>query len=135
MTEILPDPIHLTQATLEIPENRQGPIAADLQFRHHSGAEVSAVFDWRHEGEQTWTIEVDTTEGHMVLHDGGARMVVDDKEHVAEGLSLSGEYPRLYARMAELVHKGQSDVDVSPLRHVADAFLLGQRRAVPAFHD
>ncbi|MGR3580964.1 MAG: gfo/Idh/MocA family oxidoreductase, partial [Sagittula sp.] len=43
------------------------------------------------------------------------------------------EYPRLYAQMAELVGKGGIDMDLSPLRHVADAFLLGRRVAAPAF--
>lgn len=135
MTEILPDPVQLTQATLEVPENKQGPIAADLNFFHPGGADVSAVFDWRQDGDQTWTIEVETDEGQMALHDGGARLVIDGVEQVAEGLTLSGEYPKLYARMAELVRDGQSDVDLSPLCHVADAFLLGRRETVAAFHD
>ncbi|MEK1928765.1 MAG: gfo/Idh/MocA family oxidoreductase, partial [Pararhizobium sp.] len=29
----------------------------------------------------------------------------------------------------------QSDVDLSPLRHVADAFMLGKRKFVEAFTD
>ncbi|WP_425531564.1 hypothetical protein [Chromohalobacter nigrandesensis] len=45
------------------------------------------------------------------------------------------EYPGLYARFAELIANGESDVDVAPLRHVADAFLLGQRVEVGAFHE
>ena len=45
-----------------------------------------------------------------------------------------GEYPALYARMADLVAKGQSDVDLAPATHVADAFSLGRRVTVPAFH-
>lgn len=135
MTEILPDPVHLTGATLEVPENRQCPIAADLSFRHPAGAEVSATFDWRQEGDQTWTIEVETSDGHMVLHDGGARMVVDGRDYTGESLSLSGEYPRLYARMARLVREGRSDFDLSPLAHVADAFLLGRRVVALPFLD
>ncbi|MBV7393792.1 Gfo/Idh/MocA family protein [Mameliella sediminis] len=135
VTEILPDPIHLTEATLEVPENKQGPIAAALRFAHPGGADVSAVFDWRQEGDQTWSIEVETDQGVLALHDGGARMVVDGVEQSADGPALTGEYPRLYARMAELVASGQSDTDLSPLRHVADAFLLGRRVLTAPFVD
>ena len=52
----------------------------------------------------------------------------------AEGAeSIMEEYPALYARMAELVRQGASDVDLAPMVHVADAFLLGRRTAVEDF--
>ncbi|MBV6637819.1 MAG: Gfo/Idh/MocA family oxidoreductase, partial [Mameliella sp.] len=130
LTEILPDAIHLTDATLEVPENKQGPIAASLRFAHPAEAEVGAVFDWRQDGDQIWTIEAETDRGRLELHDGGARMVIDGIEQSADGPALAGEYPRLYARMAQLVASGGSDVDLSPMRHVADAFLLGRRETV-----
>ena len=44
-----------------------------------------------------------------------------------------GEYPALYAQMARLVADGASDVDLSPMVLVADAFTLGRRRTVEAF--
>lgn len=135
VTEILPAAIHLTAATLEVPENRQGPIAASLQFAHPDGARIGMVFDWRHEGTQTWTIEAETDAGTLALHDGGARMVIDGAEHSAEAFTLTGEYPRLYDNMARLVATGDSDVDLAPMRHVADAFLLGRRETVAPFHD
>lgn len=135
VTEILPDPMHLTHATLEVPENKQGPIAASLRFAHPAGADVRAIFDWRHEGEQTWSIEAETDAGTLALHDGGARMVVDGQAKSAEEFTLAGEYPRLYANMARLVANGDSDVDLAPMRHVADAFLLGRRKSVAPFHD
>ncbi|KHQ51814.1 MULTISPECIES: Gfo/Idh/MocA family protein [Mameliella] len=135
LTEILPDAIHLTDATLEVPENKQGPIAASLRFAHPAGAEVGAVFDWRQDGDQIWTIEAETDRGRLELHDGGARMVIDGIEQSADGPALAGEYPRLYARMAQLVASGGSDVDLSPMRHVADAFLLGRRETVAPFHE
>jgi len=46
LTEILPQPVHLTAATLEFPANRQTPIAANLTF----SGQVTADFDWRQEG-------------------------------------------------------------------------------------
>jgi len=44
------------------------------------------------------------------------------------------EYPALYARMAELVASGTSEVDLSPMLHVADALTLGKRIVVDPFH-
>ncbi|MEO7468123.1 MAG: gfo/Idh/MocA family oxidoreductase, partial [Sphingobium limneticum] len=41
----------------------------------------------------------------------------------------------LYARFATLIRGGRSDVDTSPLRLVADAFLRGTRETTEAFHD
>ncbi|MDP4031819.1 MAG: Gfo/Idh/MocA family oxidoreductase [Pseudorhodobacter sp.] len=137
VTAILPDPIHLTAATLLFPENRDTPIAADLAFFHPQGADVSAVFDWRQQGDQTWTIEVETDAGTLVLADGGARMLLNGAEQpvgAAAGGALRGEYPRLYDRMAALVDSGAVDMDLAPMVHVSDAFLLGKRRFTEAFH-
>jgi len=134
LTEILPDPVHLCGADLDFPENRQTPIAASLRFDHPGGAEVTARFDWRHQGDETWAIEAETDAGLLRLLDGGARMEVNGAESgSAETPLLTGEYPRLYAGFAALVAGGGIDFDLSPLRHVADAMLLGQRRTVPRF--
>ncbi|MBI1417290.1 MAG: gfo/Idh/MocA family oxidoreductase [Limimaricola sp.] len=130
LTEILPQPVHLTGATLFFPEGRQTPIAADLAFSGH----VSAAFDWRHEGPQTWDITVETPQGRLVLHEGGNRLLIDGAEvAVAPGPALAGEYPALYARMADLVGNGQSNVDLAPMIHVADAMTLGRRETVAPF--
>ncbi|WP_370161208.1 Gfo/Idh/MocA family protein [Limimaricola soesokkakensis] len=127
LTEILPEPVHLVAAELEFPENRHTPIAARLDFT----ADVSAVFDWRQEGPQTWDIEIETNKGAIALRDGGARLEVDG---VAENLvDHPGEYPSLYARMADLVARGQSDVDLAPMIHVADAMTLGRRVTTAPF--
>ncbi|MEP3114334.1 Gfo/Idh/MocA family oxidoreductase [Nisaea sp.] len=138
VTEILPDPIHLNDAVLEFPENCETPIAAKLSFSHPQEAAVSAEFDWRQEGEQTWMIEAETDSGRMVMSDGGAVISIDGQpalEPDTDGSALTGEYPRLYARMAALVRAGEIDMDLSPMVHVADAFLLGKRLTVAPFHE
>ncbi|MCI5078361.1 Gfo/Idh/MocA family oxidoreductase [Oricola sp.] len=138
VTEILPDPVHLTAATLEFPENRDTPIAASLTFKHPHGADMSAIFDWRQEGDQTWTIDVETDAGSLTLTDGGARLSINgaiQAETDEDGSPLQGEYPRLYARMAALVRSGEIDMDLAPMTHVADAFLLGRRVTVEPFDD
>jgi D-galactose 1-dehydrogenase len=129
LTEILPAPVHLTAATLTFPANCQTPIAAVLTF---SGG-VTADFDWRQEGPQTWDIEIDTNAGPMALRMGGNVLEVDGQ--AAKGVNtIMDEYPALYARMAELVHAQASDVDLSPMTHVADALTLGRRDITDAFH-
>ena len=128
LTEILPAPVHLTGAVLEYPSNRQTPIAAEMQF---SGG-VSAGFDWRQEGPQTWDIAVDTADGARLALRRGGRDLELDGQPMPGGAAL-GEYPALYAAMARLVAAGQSDVDLSPMVHVADAMTLGRRVTVAAF--
>ena len=129
LTEILPKPVHLTAATLTFPENSQTPIAAALTF----SGNVSADFDWRQEGPQTWDIEIETDKGALALRMGGNRLELNGKEVAGEN-SIMGEYPALYTRMAALVAKGQSEVDLAPMTHVADALTLGRRETVPPFH-
>ncbi|MCA0044850.1 Gfo/Idh/MocA family protein [Celeribacter litoreus] len=134
VTEILPDNIHLTSANLEVPVNRQTPIAAQLEFFHPGGAEVSADFDFRQEGEQIWNIEAVTDEGTLTLIDGGARIRIDGAEDALEDDNpLSGEYPRLYAKMASLLLRGGIDMDLRPMIHVCDALALGRRTTVDPF--
>ena len=126
LTAVLPDPVHLISGTLTYPANCQTPIAADLRFSGH----VSADFDWRQTGRQTWDIEVETTSGSLILRKGGAELETSD------GQRLHGpdqEYAALYARMAGLVATAQSDVDLSPAIHVADALSLGRRVIVEDF--
>ena len=127
LTAILPAPVHLTAATLSYPENRQTPIAAALTF---SGG-VTADFDWRQTGPQTWDIMVETDQGRLDLRRGGSRLEIDGTL-ATEGSNR--EYPNLYARMADLIRQGQSDVDLSPMVHVADALTLGRRDVTEAFH-
>jgi D-galactose 1-dehydrogenase len=129
LTEILPMPVHLTGATLTYAANRQTPIAAALTFSDG----VTADFDWRQDGPQTWDIEVATTAGTLALRMGGNVMEVDGLP-VTGAASITGEYPALYARMADLVRRGACDVDLAPMVHVADALTLGRRVVTDPFH-
>jgi len=132
VTAILPMPVHLVSAELEFPKGRDAPIAAQLVMTGGDGFLVEAAFDWRQTGPQTWTIEVDAQTGRLVLSEGGAVLDIDGKRVLAEG---DGEYAAIYARFAELVRTGASEVDLSPLVHVADAFMLARRVTVAPFTD
>ena len=133
VTEILPDPIHVQAAELDVPANRQTPIAARMTFAHPHGAEVTADMNWDHQGADIWEIKAETDAGTLTLQQGGAVMTLDGHPTEPPREGLSGEYPRLYAHMAELVAKGAADVDLSPMIHVSDAMTLGKRNIVAAF--
>ena len=132
LTRILPRPFFVTRAELSFPRNRAAPIAADLAFSDEAGTPIRAEFDWRQTGPQTWDIRVETDAGRLTLSSGGRRLVHDDRTLVDEEKS---EYRRIYRHFVELIDNGVSDVDLSPLVHVADAFLLGRRRDVEPFNE
>lgn len=132
VTHILPRPVFITAATLEFPENRDAPIAASMTFSDANGLDLAAEFDWRQTGRQSWDIVAKTDAGEMVLSEGGAKLSIDGKLVHGEP---EQEYPMLYRRFAEIIKAGRSDVDLAPLRHVADAFMLGRRKFVDSFYD
>lgn len=130
-THILP-PMFITSAILDFPENRASPVAAHVSFRTSNGLPVTMDLDWLQTGPQSWDILAETDKGKMVLSGGGAKLAVDGKIIHDEP---EAEYPMLYKRFAEIVRAGISDVDLAPLQHVADAFMLGKRNVVEAFFD
>ncbi|CAN7537426.1 Gfo/Idh/MocA family protein [Mesorhizobium caraganae] len=131
VTHILPA-MFITSAVLDFPENRASPVAAHVNFRTSDGLPVTMELDWLQTGPQSWDILADTDKGKMVLSGGGTRLAVDGKVVHDEP---EAEYPQLYRRFAEIVRAGVSDVDLAPLQHVADAFMLGKRNVVEAFFD
>lgn len=128
LTHILPVPVHLTGADLEFPANRDAPIAARLSMTQG----IRADFDFRQEGQQTWDMEFQTDAGHLALRMGGNLLEIDGRPAGGRD-SIMGEYPALYADMAQLLRDGVSDVDLSPMVLVADAFTLGRRMTAPPF--
>jgi D-galactose 1-dehydrogenase len=135
VTRILSEPFSLTRARLTFPANRQAPSAADLAFEIARGAQIAAEFDFLHPGEPCWDIDVATDDGRLLLSKGGAELSIDGAP--APGAASADpaypEYAPLYAHFARLIAEGRSDVDVAPLRHVADAFMLGERIEGPPF--
>ena len=130
LTAILPRAIFLRSATLVFPENRETPVSANLTFHDPGGASVVAEFDWLEPGQPKWNIALETDAGAALLSDGGASLAIEGGETVT-GPNM--EYPNLYNKFAQLVAKGAQNVDLTPIRHVADAFTLGQRKIAPPF--
>jgi predicted dehydrogenase len=132
LTAILPGAFRVEAARLVYPENRQTPVAAELRLRGAPGYPVAVDLDWLQQGPQTWDIAIETDAGRLTLAQGGAVAAIDGVELVREP---EAEYPRLYRRFAALVRSRASDVDASPLRIVADAFLIGRREVGSPFFD
>jgi L-arabinose 1-dehydrogenase len=132
ITRILPHAFFLKSAELFVPANRHNPIAANLDFSDALGTPIRAEFDWRFGPQELWQIEVTTRDGVLHLAQGGKFLKIDGE---VKDIGAEREYPSLYDRFFDLISTGSSDVDVSPLQHVADAMLLGSRHEVEKFED
>ena len=132
LTRILPRPVFLTAAELSFPENCAAPIAANLTFSDSLATPIRAEFDFRQTGPQSWDIEIETDAGRLMLSSGGAKLFHDGRALID---GKDAEYPGIYRRFVDLVGHGVSDVDLTPLVHVADAFMLGRRIVVEAFEE
>ena len=130
LTRILPRPVFVTRAELGFPANRAAPIVAEMEMSDATGLPIRVELDFRQTGGQTWDIRIETDRGPLVLSGGGARMS-GGRDGVVD--AMKEEYPALYRHFVALTSKGDCDVDLAPLQIVADAFLLGRRRAVEAF--
>ena len=126
LTKIAPAPMFVKAAKLFYPENRDSPIAASLTFSSPAAAApLTAEFDWRQEGEQSWNIDIETEAGaRLRLTHGGSRLLVDGAAAVEAPMQ---EYEGIYAHFAELLRKGESEMDAGPFQLVGDAFLVGSR--------
>jgi D-galactose 1-dehydrogenase len=131
VTKIMPAPVFVSSADLEFPANCEAPIAAKLAFASSEPGTLTADFDWRQTGPQTWDIWVETADASVLkLEHGGAKLTLDGRIAVEEKPT---EYEQIYARFRELLDSGTSDVDDAPLRLVADAFLVGRRISTDPF--
>jgi len=131
-TKILPRRLFMRDALLTFPENCATPIAAQLTLADADGLPVTASFDFLQTGPPTWDIEIEAEDGRLLLAQGGGRLVLDGHDAT---LGPNAEYPALYAHFAELIATAGSAADALPLRLVADALLVGRRRAAAAFVD
>lgn len=132
LTRILPEPVRIIAAHLEVPANCAAPIAARLHMETTSGVPVDADFDFRQTGTHCWDVRIETAAGELLLAMGGNALTIVG---VSQPSMPDREYATLYCRFVELVGTGQSEVDLAPLRLVADAFMVGQSTPVEPFFD
>jgi predicted dehydrogenase len=130
-TRIFPGSLFVKSAELHFPENAQTPIAADIEFSSDvADGTLNCSLDWRRTEGEEWTIAVRTTDGVEVrIENGGSRLSIDGEERAGEGI---GEYPDIYRRFVELIDERRSQIDVVPMRLVADCLLVGRRHIVEA---
>jgi predicted dehydrogenase len=133
-TRIFPGSLFVQSADLHFPENAQTPIAADIEFTSDAAdGQLKCSLDWRRTEGEEWTITVRTADGIEVrLEGGGSKLLVDGDERATKGI---GEYPDIYRRFVELIDERRSQVDVVPLRLVADCLLVGRRHIVESVAD
>lgn len=132
VTKIMPEPIFVESATIEVPANAATPIAADIRFKRGDGtpADMTAAMDWRQTTGETWEIEVGTADGvRLHLKKGGSVLDVNGKTVREAELH---EYEDIYAKFARLLKAKKSDVDASPLQLISDCFMLGKPVVVAA---
>jgi D-galactose 1-dehydrogenase len=135
LTKLIPEPIFPRAARLFVPANCGAPIAADLDLTTDSGLEICAALDFRETGPQRWNIDLETDAGAMKLSAGGGLLTLGDQPVPPDAGSLDAEYEAIYRRFAELVPRGDSDVDARPLQLVSDIFLVAKQIPVESFED
>jgi D-galactose 1-dehydrogenase len=133
VTKIMPEPIFVEGAVIEVPSNKTTPIAAQIKFKHADGdpSEMTAEFDWRQTGEQTWEIAIATRDGiALTLKRGGSILEVNGSLIMEAPLE---EYELIYERFAGLLKHGESFTDITPLQLICDCFMLGRPVLTDAF--
>ena len=132
ISRLFANPPYVRAAELRIAENHAAPLSAVLQFGSLDGdGAMEMHMDWGHTGPDQREIRIATQCGHSLeLLESGGTLVIDGAVVVEE---KRAEYPMLYARFAELVQRGRSDVDLVPLQMTLDALALGRRTVLPRF--
>lgn len=131
-THLLPRPLFVKSAQLRVPDNCQSPIAASIQMSDARHLDIRAEFDFDHGHDELWSIEIRCAEGTLRLDNGGALLSIDG---VRQAVSEEGEYAAVYRHFQQLIADKASDLDLQPLRLVADSFFVGSRTLVEPFYD
>jgi predicted dehydrogenase len=133
VTKIFPDAIFVRSAKLQVPENAQTPVAAQIEFGSAAAdGPLSVSLDFRWHDDEEWTIDIETTDGtRLSLQRGGSMLFVNGADQQSQGI---GEYADIYRTFAELIDERRSLVDVAPFRLVADCLMIGTTTKVEPIH-
>jgi D-galactose 1-dehydrogenase len=125
-TAVIPASLVVRSAAFTAHGDAGQPIAASLVFEAAgSPGPLTAELDWRHKGEERWTIEGTTSRGTPFLLSGGGSAL-----RIGTGPTFATdepEYRSIYRAFADLCASRRSLVDSAPLRLLADAFLIARR--------
>lgn len=128
ITRLIASPILVHSAAFTMHGDGQQPIAARLELTAEgvSGPMV-AELDWRPGQKEHRAIKATTSAGtKLLIQDGGRPLITNGKASAQK--PTQGEYPALYRHFAQLIARGQSDMETEPLRIAADAYLIARRR-------
>ncbi len=128
ITRLIPSPILVRSSACTMHSDGQQPIEATLELNAAGvSGPIFAEFDWRSDQEEHRVIKATTSAGtKLLIKDGGRPLIINGKASAQK--PTQGEYAALYTRFAHLIARGQSDMDVEPLRIAADAYLIARRR-------
>ena len=134
LTRLFAHPPFVRAAELRIAANHAAPLSAILHFGTlDAEGPMEMHMDWGIKGPEQREIRLTTQCGHdLALLDSGGRLEIDGAVVLQ---TTRHEYPMLYTRFADLVRRGQSDIDLAPLKITLDALAIGQRQRIPAFED
>ena len=128
LAHILPFALMCDQARLDVPVGSETPLRVEMSLRADDGGFVAkAVFDWSPIVEECWEIIIETSDGTVMLDQGGMRLWVDGACLLT---APDEEYRRLYLQFGGVIKTATSDVDLSPLRLVAQAEAIGTTHRV-----
>jgi D-galactose 1-dehydrogenase len=131
LTKVIPERVLVIAADLHIPSNVEAPIQAEIDMQTASGVPIRVELDFLQTGQQTWSLLIEAQSGERLsMHLGGAKLEIDGALVLEE---KEAEYPGLYAHFAKLIGAHQSDIDLEPLRLVADCALVGKRKVAASF--
>lgn len=134
LTAVMPEPFFVSTGDLYFPEGLCSPVSAEVKFRCDGGGEFSATMDFVHEGAPVWDVELETDGGRMLLTDAATSFSVDGQmlEKLDAPDNMHVEYSALYRDFARLIRIGASDADVTPLRMIADIYMLSRHHRIAA---
>jgi len=128
---VAPCDIVFDRARLVIPAGLHAPVLAEVALRDPDATvTIDATFDWDYTGpDETWSITFILGDGSVLeLGAGGATLALDGDQIIS---ARDEEYAGIYRRFADLIARGESDVDVRPLALVTDILAFGAREFGP----
>lgn len=130
ITEVLGSDLSFKNGSLVIELGKETPFKAEVNGCI-SGVDFYADFDWHWKGDDAWNIAFRCVDGDLIfLADGGKRLYLNDKEIPAEVDVHSDEYETIYARMANLIDEGSSDIHTAPMKICLDSLNKSEKRYV-----
>jgi predicted dehydrogenase len=125
LTYLVPSPLIVTDSVMWSLPGRHTPIAARVDGRCKDGsAKLRIDLDWR-TSEELREFHIECTDGTVLcLRQSGRSLEVDGVPLIAES---NQEYERLYAHFGLLIEQRTSDVDIEPMRLMADAFMIARQ--------